>query len=541
MTRPLLWRAGSPDIPNEGLFASRPVAGLGVWGMTYFATDAGPTGTLYLCIETANNTFAWETLQFVENFGLSGTLAQRPAAGPTIAGASYYAQDIGELFICVTVAAASWAWVLLPGASSFVAAWGVQANWFIDPTNGFDTNDGTQQTQGAGNIGPLKTISEWARRMSAAGSIQTAMVVNILGTTLTTDEPRLTLHVKQSAGGKVRFSGTLGITTIRTGTFTPVTAANPATNVAQQGTDSLGATWTAAISASAVTGKRVRNTTVGARLNSTFWPMKDLTLGAARFSQPILAPVFASGFFGSTTLSSLSNNDTYALEQLPLVKQWGLQFNIDGFNAFGQEPVQFNDLAFDNSTSKPFIVANAAQCVAFFNCDMGGGFVGPQMNFQNCRFAGVSMPGITAYILFGGLAVSGFSSNGSVGTIDGRFAVQGNTLNVVGPSLILAALQVFDAAAAGILLFAPTLMALQFGSREIFGSGNGTFGLRCPGTIVAGVSTNSTGITITGTTAAVGIGPAAGITNKAWAAIPALVSDIAAGVGTTLSGIAVNP
>lgn len=454
---------------------------------------------------------------------ISGSDIVAPIAGSPIAGAPAAKWIRGSLAIA-------------PGAST-------QAAWFIDSVNGINTNDGSAATQGAGSIGPIQTLTEWARRVIAAGGVKTAMVVNILANTLATDEARGTINIFQSLGGLLQFKGTLGVTNIRNGTLTPVTTCVPATNTPWAGTDSVGAVWTSAISNSATTGKRVRNTTVGANLNSTFWPAKDLTLGACRFSQPIAAPVLTNGVF-ATSMSSIVNNDTYALEQLPIIQApWGLEFNGTS-SVVSQETLQFVDLAFQNTTFST-LVANSFGWLAFYNCDLGSLTVAAaNYYFVNCRGATGGGGGYfqnfqTDVNVFAGLYMKGFAVEGA-GIFDFRMLCQGGGLDVStndGALTLIASVQTFDSSRGGIIFDDGSRGSIEaiFGAREIFGSGNTGFGIRVLGGALPTYKTNTTGMTITGTTNDVGIGSTA--VAKAYGGLPFIDSDIAAGSGTKFAGL----
>jgi hypothetical protein len=420
------------------------------------------------------------------------------------------------------------------------SVWGLQANWFVNDTTGLVTNDGTAAVQGAGSVGPIP-FAEWARRIIAAGGVAAgvAMVVNV-GSNITT-MIQGTINVAR-VGSTLQILGASGVTNVRSGTLTPITTCVPATNTPWQGTDSLGLAWTTAISATATTGQRVRITTAGANLNTTFWPAKNLGAGACRFSQPIKNTALSGGSF-ATTMGAITNNDTYALEQLPIVTvPWGLSFYVDSFQGFtaGQEAVQIVDFAFSNTNIQTVLVSNANFGIGLYRCDLGSLQIScPCYSLVACRTVSYTQLLGTEAFFFGGLNMGNLAVQG-FGAVDFRQMCQGGRLNVfgcAGQGFTIAAVQAFDATQfGGIAFWGGTAIFTGFlGSREVFGANNTNFGINIASPGVATYTTNTTGMTITGGTGDVNV---AG-TTKAYGALPFLKSDINAGSGTTFAGIIV--
>lgn len=488
MARRLAWANGLAAQPNVGLFAARPAAGEACFGQKYYATDQA---ALYECVE-------------LDNAGLATSFA-------------WHVVDTG-------------------GGSGLT-----QAAWFVNDTTGLVTNDGSAAVQVTGStVGPVP-FAEWARRAIAGGGVGVgvAMVVNVASNI--TAMPQGTINVAR-LGSTLQILGASGVTSLRTGILNPVTSAAPATNVAQQGTDSIGAVWTAFVGTTHI-GIRVRNTTVGARLNSTFWPAKDLAAGACRFSAPIAAIVLASGAL-AITLSSITATDTYAVEQLPLVTvPWTLNFVVDSYQGIvgAQEAVQISELGFANTTSRSIFESNADFGLAFYGCDMGSMILRvPAAYLVNCRSIASGTVGASWVSRYAGLNVGAYNWYGT-GTIDFRFMIQTGSFNIYSntpAATILSQVQVYDSAAAGITLYGSAQFAAGLGAREIFGASNATYGISA---ITPSLSTfltdTTTGTTLTGGTAATGV---AG-TSKTYAQLPYIKSDIAAGSGTTFCGMIVTP
>ncbi len=413
--------------------------------------------------------------------------------------------------------------------------------WFISPANGNDSASGTSQSD------PIKTLTEWFRRVSAVGGIAAGglnVVVNIMGDIPATDEPRGVLNIYGTSN--IRFSGNLGIATVRTGTLTPVTTRVASTNTPWQGTDSLGATWTAFVISTTHQGYRVRNTTAGARLNSTFWPAKDLTAGACRFCSPLAAVTYLNGPF-SVSLSTIVNGDTYALELLPQMNSgWGIQFNCDGYDQIvaNFEAVQFNELSFPAGTSGrvPSFIMSGSQSIGFYNCFMGFSRIlsAGQYFYIGCGWTGSSQL-LGFQNLYAGLFIGDMFVN-TPALIDLECMAQGGASGISfhgNCGAILASFQSYDATN-GILLDRMGSMSMLpiFGSRLCFGTSTGSNFIRIKGGSLANYATNATGITGLGSGGAgTAIGMGAAATSVAYAALPNITSDIAAGTGTTFAGL----
>ena len=422
------------------------------------------------------------------------------------------------------------------GSRSLTVA--TQATWWIDSVGGNDNNDGTQQTQGAGTAGPLKTLTKWAQLIITAGGIAdgVACIVNFVNGTPGSDEPRGTIRIKGRS--TLRFNGAPGVTVIRTGTLGTVTTRTG--NVPWQGVDGT-VDWSTSVTV--VTGVnvgiRVRNTTAGGRLNSIYWVAKAPSAGHAVFSSPIAPITYANGAYGISQ-STIVVNDTYSVEQLPIINSWGLAFDVNGYNAgiTRQEAVQFNDLAFGGNV--PAFASNGFNGLAFYNCYMGYFYaqsIGP-WSLVNCQTVSLELYGQAQ--LFAGLNGDGVTILGASAFIDFDAMIQGGTLEVLGNfGSTVAQVQIYDGTAGvvfapgGSCNFAPLLNATKI----IAGTCTGASFIRIPGGTVSSYNTSATGMTGLGSggaSTAVAVGPSV---TKSYAQLPAIVSDIASGSGTTFAGL----
>lgn len=433
-------------------------------------------------------------------------------------------------------------WFVAIESGGVKTEWSTQVHWWVDPTNGDDSNDGTAQVQGAGTVGPLKTLTEHFRRIIAAGGYRTPnTVVDILGDTAANDEPRGLVNVY--SGANILYRGINGITPIRTGTFSAVTIANPATNQGLVATDSVGATWTA-YTVNTANGVRVRNTTAGPRNGMTFWPGLDLTAGQCRFSQPYPVIDTTLGAFGQAALpaTELVVNDTYVLEQIPIIQgAWGIQFNVDSTNGIGaslQEAVQFANLCMtDTAFAKiPVFVCNGYGSIAFFNCDIGPMKIqAPFRTLVNCRRCtlldqvdgGMSLLG-TEYIR-AGLSRRVLNFNGPQYVVIDQRHYAGGGIAVQSGRILVESVQCWSAGF-GLVAYGGDVVFRTATPQEVFGSAGGYGMLFTNGTI--GRYDIKTGLTLTGSTADLGFGPSTAIVSKTYADLPFLLPGV-----TTFGGL----
>lgn len=173
----------------------------------------------------------------------------------------------------------------VPGTAAILA----QPNWYIDPNNGVDSNDGTTAATA------LKTVAEWAARLGVGGVLAHGALTIYGGSTTTVGNACTALH---------------------TGTLTSVTNVTASSNTQTQATDVTLSSWASYI------GYRGRVTSVTDN-NKIFFPCKDLGGGAARFGTPQAGP----SFFTATTLTG---GDTYQIDQQITVTIGALDHFIAG-------------------------------------------------------------------------------------------------------------------------------------------------------------------------------------------------------------------
>ncbi len=427
-------------------------------------------------------------------------------------------------------------------AASLVA-FASQPTWWINASIGNDANDGTQATQGAGKLGPLKTITEWARRIIAAGGIADGVdVVVHFGTgTPRDDEPRGVIRVKGRSS--LRFDGAPGISVIRTSTVGALTARAAATNVPWSFTDGT-FDWSTVtqvpLGSLANPGVMIRNTTAGARLNSRVWPAKAISAGLVRTTTPC-APIDYSAGAYATSQRTIVSGDTYSLERLPMISAWGLSFDVNGYNAgvTRKEAVVFNDLAFGLDVPA-FICFGGQNGLAFYNCYLGYSYpfsVRP-WSLVNCQT--LSLAAYGNFQLLGGMNLNGLSLLGNQGFVDLDYLVQGGATEVSGTLVFLGSVQAYDSTSFGVLLDQGSgCIFLSFlGTNIRSGTCLGSNFIKISGGTIATYGTSTAGFTGLGSGGAgvaVNIGP--DNVTCAYAALPKIVSDISGGSGTKMAGL----
>jgi hypothetical protein len=497
MCLPLLWYLGNPSIRNFGTLADRPDPSSLTWGLIYRSIDAPKR--VFACVQEQDIT----------------TIPPSPAA---------------------------FSWVDITGTPASTGGGSTQAQWFVNDSTGLVTNDGTAPVQGAGDVGPIP-FGEWGRRILEAGGVAAgvAMVVHI-GATITT----MAWGTVNVQSAQIVFVGTSAITILQTGLFSATQQPNPGANVYQTGTDSLGRSWAAFIS-DAPLGIRVRNTTPGPRLNSSFLPWVNLGAGVCQFSQPFAAPDLTLGAFGQS-MSSLLTGDTYAVEQLPIVAvAWGLSFSTDSeggaFNL--QEAIQFQDLCMSplNFAALPVMTTNCYFSIAFFGCDLGVMRLNsPTAAYVNCRRvllleAGTSPEGSVGgeEFVLGGLTRRGLRITNGNGLVDQRHACDSIVIQGAG-ALVVASAQMNVSGIELRACMGGVELDPLLGPREIFGLVAAQFGIFMDeGTFATYSGPTPAGITVAGSVGDVGFGRA--LLAKSYAQLPFIASDIAGGSGTTFSGL----
>ncbi len=415
------------------------------------------------------------------------------------------------------------------------------STWYVS-TSGDDGASGTTSST------PIKTFAELAKRLSSAhypvlpGAASTAIsaiqliVVNLLSMSYPSTDP-LRLRVSLPANTLLAFVGSTS--TIASGTFSAITAQNPATNQATQGTDAT-KTWTTYLK------KRVRNTTVGANLDQVAWVAKDLGSNVARLSRPCNAvmPAPANALSGSAppdrlfqttvTEGAFSSGDTYVIEDITTLYLGDIDIGSTFQGSATLPVIGFAHISFQqegNNAAASIRLPSGAVIPNFKGCSFAAAALASAVNqannFENCCFAGTGAGGgavncvRASMFIRGGLATGQVSCRpGSFLSIDNDFMIQGvsgNGVSVIGGTTIMVKACVFDATSAGISQGNSTSNAggysdLQIGTR-LWGSGNATFGLEQGAGCKCRYNTGAA-ITITGTS---GDFKQAGLaTNRSW-------------------------
>ena len=334
--------------------------------------------------------------------------------------------------------------------------WRNQGAWFIDETNGADTNPGTA-------LAPLASFDEFVRRVRG-GRLKQLTEVTIIGNLSTGLEG--TIETDRIPNG-IEIKGQ--VVTIGTHSIAAATALAAATNTPPQITVA-GLDWTAA----GYVGKRIRLTT-GAGAGATAWVMKDLGAGAARLTQWYRQSAGAFAFYGAEQAALAG--DVIAVENLPVIAgPVDLMLRTNGPEFVTLANATVRDLEFTNErfalssgTQQPvvvmvglklapmrmFVSATCLSCAVRVISGAGvmppsaGGNTGPQ--FQACGFikdTGSTLPfygGVLALFDSGCLSqgVTISLSSGAVGTVGGAsgsglgiFDVSGNCLMVTHTSSV---------------------------------------------------------------------------------------------------------
>lgn len=371
----------------------------------------------------------------------------------------------------------------------------VEFQWFIDPVNGADNNNGNTPTA------PLKTHGELVRRLGdglqasvtgadtvVGGSVYSVTTIYLLGDLPESDQ--IDLEVVLRHAGIWIYQGTRSV--LRSSAFTAVTAQNRATNTPWSVTDGA-LDWTPFV------GKRIRVTS-GVNFNQTAWVAKNLGAGAARISSPAnpnYPPPSTNLAFASTNPGVFSNGDPYVIEQLS--KAYIRHMEIEGdFSSGAIGTLAFVDLDL-RGVVDPFLTAPNAlspqggSFVNFVACEFSTAraytlpMSGILTSFVNCGFMkGVLSRGRTVFDAGLALGASSFRLFGP-SAMDGDFMMHGTPLQVLGTLLVAANVCAFDSSGAGIVVgedfFGTSLSTLNIidvlhGGHDVWGSGNVGPGIR---------------------------------------------------------------
>lgn len=193
----------------------------------------------------------------------------------------------------------------------------LQANWYIDPVAGKDTNDGKTAATA------IKTNAEFSRRIGAyqLPGIKIGMQVHYLGDMPTDGTDQLNLETFISLNGYIRFSGL--VTTVHTGTISAVTAPNPSTNTPASLTDSLGLAWAPYLY------HRI-DITAGTGIGLIGWA--DLDLGAGRLRTNPMSILNSPLGLAPSTPGTPSIGDTYSVRKLSNLSIGNVAVNVGNYD-----------------------------------------------------------------------------------------------------------------------------------------------------------------------------------------------------------------
>jgi hypothetical protein len=374
-------------------------------------------------------------------------------------------------------------WVRLTGQGTAAMA---QLNWYIDPVNGSDSNNG--QTPATA----LKSDAERQRRMgptpiwdggqALGGASLTAAAYHIfyLNDLPLTDPVNIAgfralnaaifLHGSATPGqGKsILFSGTIDALD----TLDRTAGVNRSWQITS---NALPVSWTA----SGLIGKRVRLTSgnVGAKS----FPIKDLGAKKARMCQFLGVNTYTQPFTVSTTIAPPALTNTFVVEQLTKIPQflWSI-VDVDAgtFNTSFQpnviESLEIGTTGDMNLVGTDTVIFDGC-IVAMFETTDGGPFV----TFASVRQTVLSIPGPWAqWSVFAGYCDAG--TNWGLGPtqatyifVDKDFMFQG-VQGVIQAFAQLNDFASFDSPSAAVEVFGTRVQFLK----TFWGQGAATFGIR---------------------------------------------------------------
>lgn len=267
---------------------------------------------------------------------------------------------------------------LLEGTNPAMA----QLNWYIDPINGNDANDGASATTA------LRTDDERQRRMGE-NPIWSAGDYHIF---YLNDIDKVVLRGRRIGSAAIFVHGSAtpgnGQSILYSGTIDALTTLSPSTNQPWQITSNgLPVSWTA----SGLIDGRIRDTTAGTNLGAKGWAIKDLGGKQARCSYFLRANTYVTPLtIGLLTTKSPALNDTFVVERLTKINS--LMVSVQGQQQNANPPfcVVFESLDIGNDRSIAFTSANDQ--VLFDGCNIymsaaetstaaAGGF----LVFASCR------------------------------------------------------------------------------------------------------------------------------------------------------------
>lgn len=466
------------------------------------------------------------------------TLIKQPSVTPVIDNENILSPIAGSPI----AGAASSVWVRSSMTTTLIS-YGIQSAWFIDPTNGLDTNNGAAAVQGVGDVGPLKTRTEWFRRLSIDGGIapNTSVTLQFLGTPAATDTPIGIIRI--AIGSRLDISGTpTNITPVGAGIITTAVVCAPATNVSDAMTDanlSAANFWTAQAPQSTTSvGRRIRLLAGSVHPNTVCWPAVDMGAKKCETTAPILANSVGGVF--AAAIEPLSLNDPYALEQLTQINSWDIGFQIDGafIGSGSRQAVTMTDIWFPNQVSIPLQGSSPglSWSLGFYNCDLAGTAGEGPTAYVNCRI--VQPVFRETDIVLGGMGVAIFQVLGAT-IIDLRFRGQaGEGLITGGMGGAIGSICAYDSTNHGIdhePSCQPWYRTFFSAHVEIFGQRNGGVPFQLHPGVLISIDASGAVAAMAGVGGPVLIGTA----SKTWAqALAGFYDQDFAGASSKLTGIA---
>ncbi len=311
-------------------------------------------------------------------------------------------------------------------------SWLVVNNWYIDATNGNDENDGQAAVSGANNVGPLKTYAELAMRWNGGNIRPTQIVVNYPTVTYCRVYIRTSLPDTDPVYGACHLGTNACLwfvgqveTVLYTGTFSSVTARNPATNSATILGDTL-------LNPTTYLNRRWRVTTA-ARVNTMGFIAKDLGGNTFRSSCPQLPYMMRAAQANSWPIinggvqQDPQVNDTYQIEQLTTISLGDFSnINIQGNPSGGGSRIVFGELAIRQGgfAGTCITLSDSFNC-SFYSCEVSSYMIlngGILNELTNCSLLqGVYMnSGLWQF-------VSGMASN-SIAGASGVYSIAGTVV-----------------------------------------------------------------------------------------------------------------
>jgi hypothetical protein len=249
-----------------------------------------------------------------------------------------------------------------------------ETTWFIDPA-GDDRNIGTTA------LAPLRTLTEWCRRMNGAHVSQNVTVTVAAGT-ITGGFPLREITI--AAGVLILIQGT--ISSSAASTFSAVTAQDAATNTIGTVTD---------LTAAFVVGQRLRLTS-GAFSGGISWVLSGGTATVPRVG-PAWSRLTSNAPPGNTipTQSAPAINDQYVIDTYTSIVQTSdFTANVDGSGRLCFKDIEFTanptggfaDFQDARCTNNASTSAGVQFVACLFDSNSFWGMASSQASFSQCSF-----------------------------------------------------------------------------------------------------------------------------------------------------------